>query len=96
MEGLTGPWGACLFLTPYSFKLKAENEWPHDELYSHFRIYVKPNEEIRNGKIRLSKGNQMVGFEIFGIAIGGNEQYPDTEMTMGMLVGHHLFMYIYK
>ena len=40
---------------------------------------------IHNGKVRLSKGNQIVGFEMFGITIDENEHYTDIQMTLDTL-----------
>ena len=37
---------------------------------------------IHNGKIKLSKGNQIIGFEMDGITIDENEHYQEVHMTI--------------
>ena len=82
----------------YGLLAKVRRDWAHDENYSHFRIIVTTPglcntifyEEIQqgnihNGKVRMSKGNQIVGFEMFGITIDENEHYTDIQMTLDTL-----------
>ena len=40
---------------------------------------------IHNGKVRLSKGNQIVGFEMYDITIDENQHYDDIKATMETL-----------
>ena len=37
---------------------------------------------IHNGKIKLSKGNQVIGFEMDGITIDENEHYQEVHMAI--------------
>ena len=74
----------------YALFAKVENDWYHDNDYSTFIIIVTTPglcntifyDEVRrgnihNGKVRESKGNQIVGFDMLGITIDGNEHYTD-------------------
>ena len=69
----------------YALFAKVENDWYHDKNCSTFRIIVTTpglcntifydeagRGNIHNGKVRLSKGNQIVGFEMHGITIDEN------------------------
>ena len=82
----------------YALFAKVENDWYHDKNYSSFRIIVTTPglcntifyDEVRrgsihNGKVRISKGNQIVGFEMRGITIDENEHYTDVKMTIDTL-----------
>ena len=40
---------------------------------------------IHNGKVKLSKGNQVIGFERDGIAIDENENYQEVHMAISTL-----------
>ena len=40
---------------------------------------------IHNGKVELSKGNRIIGFEMYGITIDENEHYDDIKATMETL-----------
>ncbi|MCR9066870.1 MAG: hypothetical protein NXI00_23060 [Cytophagales bacterium] len=84
----------------YGLLAKVQREKDYDTNYNHYRIIVTTPgacnaifyEEIRrgnihNGKVRLSKGSQIVGFEMFGITIDENEHYTDIQMTLGTLNG---------
>ena len=66
----------------YGLLAKVQREKDYDTNYNHYRIIVTTPgtcnaifyEDIRqghihNGKVRLSKGNQIVGFEMCGITI---------------------------
>lgn len=82
----------------YALFAKVESDKHHDAHYSTFRIIITTPglcntlfyEEIRrgnihNGKVRLSKGNQIVGFEMLGITIDENEHYNDIQITIDTL-----------
>ena len=43
---------------------------------------------IHNGKVRIAKGGQIVGFNMCGITIDENEHYSDIQMTMDTLNTH--------
>ena len=82
----------------YGLLAKVQREKDYDTNYCHYRIIVTTPgvcntifyDEIRrgnihNGKVRLSKGNQIVGFEMFGITVDENEHYDDIQMTLDTL-----------
>jgi hypothetical protein len=54
---------------------------------------------IRNGKVRVSKGGQIMGFEFNGITIDEHEHYQNIQMTLDTLNGSisqekHKYIYI--
>jgi hypothetical protein len=43
---------------------------------------------IHNGKVKIAKGGQIMGFDMYGITIDENEHYSDIQMTMDTLNTH--------
>ena len=90
-----------VFLEGMSFHVlleKVQNDMRQDTNHSHHRIIVTERglcniifyDEIRrgdihNGKVRVTKNNQIVGFNMGGITIDENEHYNDTQATIETL-----------
>eukprot|EP00973_Karenia_brevis_P089253 12377409-Karenia_brevis.AAC.1 len=82
----------------YGLLAKVKRDRENDENYGKYRIILTTPglcntifyEEIQqgnihNGRVKMSKGNQIVGFDMFGITIDENEHYTDIQMTIDTL-----------
>ena len=85
-------------LSFYGLFARVQNDKYNDANPCHYRIVVTtPGQcntifydelirgNIHNGKVRLSKGNQVIGFEMLGISIDENAHYNYIQMTIDTL-----------
>ena len=83
----------------YALLDHVQSQWYDDTEYSTFRIILtvegachnifhdelKHHNNIHNGKVRISSGNKIVGFEMGGVLLDENAKYKDIEMTIDTL-----------
>ena len=82
----------------YGLLAKVQNDRDHDTTYNLYGVIVATlggcsiifygeirQGNIHNGKVKISKGNQIVGFEMLGVTIDENEHYDDIQMTLDTL-----------